>query len=54
MDLVSSVKQLVGSVATELLQSAFTANEIEEVMSRLEATDKNFSRQDLSLHNAIL
>ncbi len=43
-DLISSVRQLVGSVTASLNISDTSANGIEEAMAKLEATDDNFIR----------
>lgn len=43
-DLISWVRQLVGSVTANLKVSRTAANGIEEAMARLEETDENFNR----------
>jgi len=48
-DLMSAVRQLVGSVTTSLKISPTATNGIEEAMARLEATDENFNRWDPSI-----
>ena len=47
-DLISSVRQLVGSVTANLKISPTATNGIEEAMARLEATDENFNRSDMT------
>ena len=43
-DLISSVRQLVGSVTAGLKISPTSTNGIEEAMAKLESTDENFNR----------
>lgn len=43
-DLISSVRQLVGSVTANLKLPPSATHGIEEAMARLEATDENFNR----------
>ena len=43
-DLITAVRQMVGSVTSKLSISPTATNGIEEAMAKLEATDENFNR----------